>query len=245
MSAAKTLVLGMMLMIVPPCLTGLFSPLGWAPSAATAAEPEWVVLFNGKDLQGWRGQGMVNPLEWQAMDPAQRAAAQKSANADKMQHWKVENDEIVNDGHGVYLTTEKDYGDFELELEWKMMAAGGDSGIYLRGYPQVQIWDPGNANERTNGADKGSGALWNNSDVQNGKFPLVKADNPIGEWNTMRIKMTGEHVTVYLNDKLVVDNATMDNYYERGKPLAKTGPIQLQTHGSEMRFRNIRIRELK
>lgn len=222
----------------------IFGVLTYLPQA-NAAEPSGTPLFNGKDLSGWRGQGMVNPLEWQAMSDAARQAAQTKADEDLAQHWKAANGEIVNDGHGVYLTTAKDYGDFELELDWKMMAAGGDSGIYLRGYPQVQIWDPHNKNEKGNGADKGSGALWNNADVKNGKFPPVVADKPIGEWNTLKIKMTGEHVTVLLNDQKVVDNATLDNYYDRGKPLAKAGPIQLQTHGSEMRFRNVKIRELK
>ena len=56
--------------------------------------------------------------------------------------------------------------------------------------------------------------------------------------------MKGENVTVYLNDKLVVDNKKMDNFYERDKPIYKTGPIQLQTHGGEIRFRNIFLKEL-
>lgn len=217
------------------CLTGTL----------LAAEPQGVPLFNGKDLSGWRGQGMHDPTVWNAMNSEERAKKQAAYNDDLQKHWRVENEEIINDGKGVYLTTDKDYGDFVLELEWRMMQPGGDSGIYLRGYPQVQIWDPKNEKEKKNGADRGSGALWNNKDEKNGKWPLVVADKPVGEWNKLRVEMRGEKVTIQLNDQLVVDQATMENYYKRGTPISPVGPIQLQTHGSEMRFRKIVLTELK
>lgn len=214
-----------------------------APLQAEDSKP--VTLYNGKDLAGWRGQGMHDPKQWNDMKAEDREKKQAQYNEDMNKHWKAEGEEIINDGKGVYLTTDKDYGDFILELEWKMMKPNGDSGIYLRGYPQVQIWDPANPAEKKNGADKGSGALWNNSNAKNGKFPLVVADKPIGEWNKMKIEMRGENVTITMNDQLVVDKATMENYYKRGTPISPTGPIQLQTHGSEMRFRNIKLQELK
>ncbi|HJT77134.1 MAG TPA: DUF1080 domain-containing protein, partial [Gemmataceae bacterium] len=94
------------------------------------------------------------------------------------------------------------------------------------------------------GADKGSGGLWNNSKGAPGKDPLVLADKPFGEWNSFRILMVGERVTVYLNDKLVVDHARLENYWDRKLPLLRTGPIQLQTHGGEIRWRNIFVRAI-
>jgi hypothetical protein len=72
----------------------------------------------------------------------------------------------------------------------------------------------------------------------------VKADNPVGEWNTFHIKMVGPRVSVWLNDKLTVDNQVLDNFFDRAQPIVARGPIELQTHGSEIRFRNILIREL-
>ena len=125
-----------------------------------------------------------------------------------------------------------------------MVSHNGDSGIYLRAYPQVQIWDPDNPNEVKNGAPKGSGALWNNNADNPGKWPLVKADNPVGQWNTFHIKMIGSRVWVWFNDKLTVDGQILDNYFDRSKPILPRGPIELQTHGSEIRFRNIYIREI-
>jgi len=94
------------------------------------------------------------------------------------------------------------------------------------------------------GADKGSGGLWNNKKNLDGKFPLVLADNPFGEWNTLNVLMVGERVTVTLNGKLVVDHALMDNYFNRELPIPRSGPIQLQTHGREISWRNIYIREI-
>ena len=140
------------------------------------------------------------------MMPEQKAKALAKGATDLKKHWRVENGVIVNDGQGAYLTTDKDYGDIELLVDFKI-GPKGDSGIYLRGTPQVQIWDFTEPAMPRMGADKGSGGLWNNSTGHPGKDPLVLADKPIGEWNTFRIIQVGERTTVYLNDKLVVDHA--------------------------------------
>ena len=92
--------------------------------------------------------------------------------------------EIVSDGQSVHLATDKEYGDFEMWVDWLMVSPGGDSGLYLRSIPQVQIWDPANLEGAEKRRRRGSGALWNNNKDNPGKWPLVKADNPIGEWNT-------------------------------------------------------------
>ena len=214
-----------------------------SPAAELNVPPEgFVALFNGKDLTGWRGGKTENPLKRLALSTDERAAQDKASIEDIHKHWRVENGELINDGKGLYLTTEKDYRNFELLVEYKTVAKA-DSGIYLRGIPQVQIWDyTKEGGKWDRGADKGSGGLFNNPGE--GKYPLVFADKPFGEWNAFRIKMQGDRVTVHLNDKLVVDNAPLVNYYEKDKPLLAEGPIQLQTHGGEIRWRNVFLREL-
>jgi hypothetical protein len=172
-----------------------------------------------------------------------RAEQDAKWTEDMTKHWSVENGEFVNDGHGKYATTTKDYGDFELLVEYKTVPKA-DSGIYLRGVPQVQIWDYTEQAKFNIGADKGSGGLWNNSAGAPGKDPLVLADKPFGQWNKFRILMVGSRVSVWLNGKLVVDHAIMENYYDRKKPIPARGPIQLQTHGGEIRWRNVFIREI-
>lgn len=206
----------------------------------------FVVLFNGKDLAGWRGGTTEDPLKRLALPPKERAEKDKASVADIEKHWRVENGELVNDGTGLYLTTVKDYGDFALRLEYKTVAKA-DSGIYLRGIPQVQIWDytkEGGKWDRN--ADKGSGGLFNNAKGSPGQLPLVLADKPFGEWNTFVITMVGDLVTVTLNGKLVVDKAPLQNYFEKDKtkPLLPVGPIQLQTHGGEIRWRSVFLREI-
>lgn len=226
-----------------PCLLalGLLAP-GRLPAAA-GPPPGFVPLFNGRDLSGWRGGDTFDHRKWLAMPAAERAAKNTEWTADMAKHWRAENGELINDGNGRYATTEKDYGDFELLVEYRTVAKA-DSGIYLRGCPQVQIWDYTEKEKFSLGADKGSGGLWNNSPGAPGKDPLVLADKPFGEWNKFRIVMAGARVSVWLNDKLVVDHANLENYYDRKTPIPARGPIELQTHGGEIRWRNIFIREL-
>ena len=207
----------------------------------------FTLLFNGKDLTGWRGrQPNYDPHAEAALSKEDLAAKQTQWNSERDAHWRVDTDkgEIVSDGRSPHLATVKDYGDFELYVDWLMVSHNGDSGIYLRSYPQVQIWDVDNPREVRNGAPKGSGALWNNNADNPGKWPLVKADNPVGTWNTFRIKMIGSRVSVWFNGKQTVDNQILDNYFDRNAPLVPKGAIELQTHGSEIRFRNIYIREI-
>jgi 3-keto-disaccharide hydrolase len=219
--------------------------------------PGYTALFNGKDLTGWKGlplKANANPKKgkgaaYVAMtmperlkaSPEELAEAQKRGDESAHEHWKVEDGVLVFDGKGQNLCTAKDYGDFELYVDWKIKEKG-DSGIYLRGTPQIQIWDPFTSPNTKTGEQKGSGGVFNNQ--KNPKDPLVMADKPIGEWNSFWIKMVGDKVTVKLNDKLVVDNVTMENYWERDKPLYPKGTIELQNHGNTLYFRNIYVKEL-
>ena len=205
--------------------------------------PGFKALFNGKDLTGWWGAGTEDPLKWMALPPDELKKKKESSLSDIAKHWKVENGELVNDGNGLYLTTEQNFRDFELLVDYKTVPKA-DSGIYLKGCPQVQIWDYTDKGKFSIGSDKGSGGLWNNSPGSPGKDPLVFADKPFGEWNHFRIIQLGSRTTVYLNDKLVVNNAIMENYFNKKLPIPPEGPIQLQTHGGEIRWRNIFVREI-
>ena len=213
-------------------------------SIAQNIPPEgFEALFNGKDLKGWFGHGTKDPRTLWKMSPEELKKHQEETLKDINAHWSVKDGELINDGKGLYLTTKKDYEDFELLLEYKTVPKA-DSGIYLRGVPQVQIWDPTEEAKWKIGADKGSGGLWNNSKGAPGKDPLKRMDKPFGEWNKFHIIMIGERVTVYLNNEKVVDNVVMENFFDRKIPIFEKGPIQLQTHGGEIRWKNIFIREI-
>ena len=213
-------------------------------SIAQNIPPEgFKALFNGKDLKGWFGHGTKDPRTLWKMSPEELKKHQEETLKDINAHWSVKDGELINDGKGLYLTTKKDYKDFELLLEYKTVPKA-DSGIYLRGVPQVQIWDPTEEAKWKIGADKGSGGLWNNSKGAPGKDPLKRMDKPFGEWNKFHIIMIGERVTVYLNNEKVVDNVVMENFFDRKIPIFEKGPIQLQTHGGEIRWKNIFIREI-
>ncbi len=198
------------------------------------APDSFVTLFNGKDLSSWRGLA-ADPLQRQKMTAEEYAQAQVRADSSMHRHWRVEDGMIIFDGLGQSLCTKKDYQNYELRLEWKI-EKDGDSGIYLRGVPQVQIWDP------AFNKGVGSGGLFNNK--IGADKPLHLADRPIGEWNSFRITLIDDRCTVYLNDVLVVDNVVLENYWQRDKKLYPAGSIELQAHHSPLAFRNIFIREL-
>lgn len=195
----------------------------------------FVALFNGKDLTGWKGL-VGNPVTRAKMTPEELAEAQAKADELMRQHWSVVDGILVYDGSGFdSICTVKDYADFELLVDWKI-EPGADSGVYLRGTPQVQIWDPARSGV-------GSGGLYNNKN--NPDKPLKTADKPAGEWNSFRIIMIGKWVVIYLNEELVVDTTELENYWQRDKEIYPTGPIELQAHKTGVYFRNVFLRELK
>jgi hypothetical protein len=198
----------------------------------------FVPIFNGKDFTGWEGL-VQNPIARSKMSARKLAAEQAKANEQMMKDWYIENGVIGFRGEGYNnICTVKDYGDFEMLVDWKI-TNGGDSGIYLRGTPQVQIWDIARVDA---GAQVGSGGLYNNQKHES--KPLQVADNPIDEWNTFRIKMVGERVTVHLNGVLVTDNVVLENYWDRKQAIFAKEAIELQAHGEDLGFRNVYVREI-
>lgn len=201
----------------------------------------FVQLFNGKDLTGWKGL-VADPVKRSKMDAKTLAAEQKKANEAMQDSWKVVDGELRFMSHGNNLATVKQYGDFEMLVDWKIIddkKGQGDAGIYLRGTPQVQIWDT----SRTKvGAQVGSGGLYNNQKHES--KPLQVADNQLGEWNTFRIIMKGDRVTVYLNGILVTDSVVLENYWDRSQPIFPKEQIELQAHGSPVVYRDIYVREI-
>ncbi len=208
-------------------------PLDYCAVTEKQLPPGFTPLFNGKNLDGWKGL-VGNPRSRAAMNPNQLAKAQKIADALMRAHWKVENGILCFDGKGASLCTRKDYRNFELFVDWKI-SPGGDSGIYLRGSPQVQIWD-------FHQHPEGSGGLFNNRKHPN--KPRLCADRPIGKWNRFRIRMRGDKVSVWLNGWKVVDNVVMENYWDRSRPIYPSGQIELQSHHSPLWFRRIYLHEL-
>ncbi len=216
-------------------------------AALYAAEPTppagFRAIFNGKDLVGWYG---LNPHLVDKLTGEKREVALKQMRDDFPNHWRGENGELVNNGHGPYATTDDEHADIELLIEYKTVAKA-DSGIYLRGLPQVQIWDinqPSLHSAPDRNPNRGSGGLFNNLPRTPGRDPLVVADKPFGEWNSFRIRQIGTRTCVWLNEKLVVDDAVMQNYADRSQPLPARGPIMLQTHGGEIRWRNLFVRDI-
>ncbi|MBO7683544.1 MAG: DUF1080 domain-containing protein [Kiritimatiellae bacterium] len=215
------------------------------PSQKMKAPCGFETYFDGSPDQVrtmWKGvttEGKFdNPAVRQAAAPEKRAEMQKKADAQRDAHWSVRNGNLFFDGFkgGYSLATKRDYADFELWADWRIMSITGDSGLYLRGSPQVQIWDAHNQ------WHIGSGGLYNNK--KNPSKALKIADRQVGDWNRFHVVMKGEKVTVWLNGELVVDNVTLENYWDRKRPIFPREQIELQCHGDPTEWRNIFIKEL-
>lgn len=228
------------LLVATVAVTVFRTPGVEAQAKDNTPPPGFTALFNGKDLTGWQGLldvptlrsgAGLNPADKLKLSPAELADRQRAGNEKFLPHWQIVDGVITYDGKGQNLQTVKDYGDIELYVDWKINP-GGDTGIYLRGTPQVQIWD----------RPIGSGGLYNNK--VGARDPITKADRPAGEWNTFHIVMKGDVVSVRLNNELVVDNVKMEYYWDYSQPLPARGPIELQHHSSPIFFKNIYAREL-
>lgn len=202
-------------------------------------EAPWIDLLAGSLESQWKGS-IGTPKQQAEMSTSKRRVAQQNADSMMRQHWRLSGGVLSYDGHleGPNLRTAQEFRNFELSLEWKI-AMGGDSGVYLRGLPQIQIWDP-NSNKEL--APRGSGGIYNNESHSN--VPMVRADRPVGQWNEMSIRLIDEKVSVELNGKRVVDSIVMENFDDRSQPLYPEGPIELQKFTGPLSFRRIRVREL-
>ena len=199
-------------------------------------------LFNGKDLAGWRGctreEKFNDPFVRREMKPEKVKELQAKADELMKAHWHVRDGALFFDGleGGYSIAAVKDYGNVEIIADWRLLRVYGDSGFYLRGMPQVQIWDP----NMWNGL--GSGCIWNNPSEL---FAATEcADNPIGDWNTCRMRIVGDRVSVWLNGVKVVDNIVYQNCRDPKKGIPACDRFELQCHGDPVEFRNIFVKEL-
>jgi hypothetical protein len=202
-----------------------------AAQSADKDPPEgFETLFNGKDLTGWT----VN-------------------KGGKMEAWGAENGILfVKGGGGGWLMTEKEYGDFELRLEFKLPEKG-NSGVALRsameGNPafdagmEIQLLD--DLWHRVNYQDlKVSQLTGSIYDIQG---PSTDALKPVGAWNAMRIVAKGRQITIELNGVKTVD-ANLDHYKKKAKAhpgmLHEKGHLGLQSHDGRVEFRNLYVKPL-
>lgn len=212
-----------------------------APNRLTPAEEAegWRLLFDGESLDGWRGYRQQSvPAGWSAEGGVLAFAPR------------------VGSGGGGDLITAERFGDFELSLEWKI-GPGGNSGIFYRvteeerapywSGPEMQILDDdGHADGKSPKTSAGSNYALHE--------PLNHVVRPVGEWNRVRIVVSGAHVEHWLNGARAVAYELWSAEWEAA--VAKTkfaewprygrarrGHVGLQDHGDPVWFRNIKIRE--
>jgi len=206
----------------------------------------WRLLFDGETMDGWHGYNGQDPSAWTIED-----CALKSVGTEGNYGSDTRAD----------LTTDDQFTDFELVLDWKA-TTGGNSGVMYGviedpkydaawktgpeyqfidevGFPEdLEDWQEAGANYAMHVAD-----------------PELKRLNPVGEWNTTKIVVNGNHVEHWLNGNKILEFERWNDDWEKLKNsgkwseapdygMAKTGHLVLQDHGSVFWFRNIKIREL-
>lgn len=208
-----------------------------APGTMTPSEPasQWRTLFDGTTLAGWRGFRTTEPpAGW---TPVEGALVRTSAGGD--------------------LMTVDQFGDFELQLEWKL-TPGGNSGIMFRVTtagaqtyetgPELQVLDnAGHADGKDPRTSAGSNYALH--------APVRDVTRPIGEWNAVRLVVKGAHVEHWMNGVKLLEYELWSPDWEarvaaskfdawKGYGRATRGHIVLQDHGDLVSYRNIRIRPL-
>ncbi|MCL6519477.1 MAG: DUF1080 domain-containing protein [Armatimonadetes bacterium] len=219
-----------------PCITLIlllcFISVNHAGSKCTADPSGWKYLFDGKTLKGWKATG----------DP---------------KGWTVENGTIVNLAKGGgYLASEKTYGNFQLELEFKL-EKGVNSGVFFR---WANLSDPVQTGIEIQLLD--SYGVQNPSKHDCGAIydclePKKNACKPAGEWNNLLLTCKNNMILVDLNgERIIVMNldkwttphknpdGTKNKFNTAYKDMPRSGHIGFQDHGGKIWFRNIRIREL-
>ncbi len=184
------------------------------------------------------------PADIAKLSAEDRAKKFDEWTTDSKKHWSVDKDELVNDGNGAYLATEKEYGDIELLVEYKTVAKA-DSGIYLRNTPQVQIWGRRKkAGSGTSAPTKVPGRCGTTQRMHRGNFRWCwrTSRSASGTASASFRSANAPRFTSTINSWSIT--LRMENYWDRKSPLPKTGKILLQTHGGEIRWRNVFIREI-
>ena len=203
--------------------------------AAMSDSSAWRTLFDGSSTAEWRGYQMESLPGG----------------------WRIEAGSLVRAAEGGDIVTRDQFGDFELELEWKV-ERGGNSGIMYRVTeadsstyrtgPEYQVLDDAAHQDGQNRLTSAGSAYG----LYAAPAGIVK---PAGEWNSTRIVAQGAHVEHWLNGQKVVEYELWSPDWEAKVKASKfiewagygrspRGHIALQDHGDHVEFRNIRIREL-
>ena len=231
--------------------------IGVLASHARAAEPPtgFAALFNGTDLTGWQGWAIhakgASPADLAKLSTEEREKLLAAWNDDAKKHWSVQGGELVNDGQGAYLATDKDYGDIELLIEYKTVAEA-DSGIYLRNTPQVQIWD--STRRSTEESDAAAAQGLRRAVQQRPRLARPRPARP-GRQAVRRVEQLphppGRRADHRLSQRQAGRRSRPDGELlgqtREARPLPPIPPRGrscLQTHGGEIRWRNLFVREI-
>jgi hypothetical protein len=221
------------------------------------SEKGWKPLLDGRDLEGWHAKDSAQPNEWFTT----KAVTYDAAAAPKVLTGRPEPGPVILNGPAGKtqdLVTDAKFGDIELYIEW-MVPKGSNSGVYLQGLYEVQVFDSFGKAEVNYSDAGGIYHRWINEKGVGGSSPKVNASRPPGEWQWYRIwfraprfdasgKKTenAKFLKVMFNGQLVQENVEVDGGTRAHLeiPEAATNPLMLQGDHGPVAYRNIYWRPL-
>ncbi|RAJ10486.1 uncharacterized protein DUF1080 [Chitinophaga skermanii] len=223
--------------------TAATTPVAAAENTLTDTEKAegWKLLFNGQNLDGWRMYQSKPADTWGVQDGLLHCTGSATDKSDKR------GDLVTND----------EYENFEFSADWKLAPQGNSGILYLvseefpssyQSGPEYQLIDDNNFPEKLEDWQKTGGNYAMNP-------PLKNASKPIGEWNNTRIIVNKGHVEHWLNGEKVVEYELWNDEWKKHKSegkwkdtpsygSAKKGHIAFQDHGSEIWFKNVKLKQL-
>ena len=221
-------------------------------------EKGWTPIFSGKDLSGWIGQD-GKPMQWISTSAV---VWERLLGPTRLRAMPTAGDRMMNGPEGKVhnIVTSEKFGDVELYVEF-LIPKGSNSGVYLHGLYEIQVFDSFDSSEPMKTSD--SGAVyhrWINNQGVGGSAPSRNASRRAGEWQTLHIwfraprfdaagKKTenARFLRVLYNGLSVQNNVEVEGVTRSGMniPEASTNPIMLQGDHGQVAYRNLYVRPLR
>lgn len=222
-------------------MDGLFLLAGLIMAQPAVLGESWQSLMSHDDsgaLRHWRPA--IEAPRLARLTPLQIEAERRALMPAMRASWRVTGGSLVHSGDGCDIETCEVYGDYRLELDWRV-EPGSETALFLRGTPSLKLWDPRSRFDRDRGL--GSAGLYFNRIFH--AAPLVFADNKVGAWNQLQVIHVGDRVTVRLNGSTVVESVPLEPFWKNHAANPLEGPLVLKAHRGVVALKGIRIQQLK
>lgn len=220
----------------------------------------WQLLFNGRDLDGWRNYAAAKDLEvenWQAVNGELVLQGSGGSKWQLIWNWLLQ--WFFNKPNGDLIYASRAFKNFELSIDWNISSAGNSGVFYLVADEEHGFaWQTGLEMQVLDNEGHWDGKIEKHraGDLYDIKAATLDAANEPGHWNIAKVVVRENEIQHWLNNKLIVETTRDSEEWKRLVSGSKfdsmpdfgrsdTGYVVLQDHGDTVRYRNIKLRELQ